>query len=454
MAARAQVSSGPSGRPAQGGRARSTGRTVAPPRYGVDLADSGRSAASRPAPTADVVITPTNDGAEREAEHIAETVTHMPAHTPAAAPPAAPAAGPQPGPGGGEAPSADRMQAAAAFAIRHAGAGEPVSPAILDRLEVGTGANLETARVHARKRHLYRIGRVADGRALMAHEAAHVAQGSNEVRRLDGATGTPARARTGGAATPRAPAAPAAAGPSRVAVAPLPAPPAPATPGAAAAPAPAAAAAAPAPAAQVSSAPAAEGGAAPELLMPEPPTGLSAADRERISDVQQAAGESAAAQENLPSAEQTTADARGAVDEPEAETTGRAEGGLVDALGERPAPSPEIEALCERIREAIRNRRPPDEQSLVRSNPTDEASAAGQQLQSSVSSDTERVQGEYNQMNEPQTGAAQQQGQALTSPRQAAGGPDIAAEGAVPDAVPDEDVSLDADVEANRTSLQ
>jgi len=435
MAARAQVSSGPSGRPAQGGRARSTGRTVAPPRYGVDLADSGRSAASRPAPTADVVITPTNDGAEREAEHIAETVTHMPARTPAAAPPAAPAAGPQPGPGGGEAPSADRMQAAAAFAIRHAGAGEPVSPAILDRLEVGTGANLETARVHARKRHLYRIGRVADGRALMAHEAAHVAQGSNEVRRLDGATGTPARARTGGAATPRAPAAPAAAGPSRVAVAPLPAPPAPATPGAAAAPA-------------------AEGGAAPELLMPEPPTGLSAADRERISDVQQAAGESAAAQENLPSAEQTTADARGAVDEPEAETTGRAEGGLVDALGERPAPSPEIEALCERIREAIRNRRPPDEQSLVRSNPTYEASAAGQQLQSSVSSDTERVQGEYNQMNEPQTGAAQQQGQALTSPRQAAGGPDIAAEGAVPDAVPDEDVSLDADVEANRTSLQ
>ena len=50
---------------------------------------------------------------------------------------------------------------------------------------------------------------------------------------------------------------------------------------------------------------------------------------------------------------------------------------LVAELGERPAPSPEIEELCVRIRETIRAKRPPDEDSLVEADPEGEAVQIG-----------------------------------------------------------------------------
>ena len=67
----------------------------------------------------------------------------------------------------------------------------------------------------------------------------------------------------------------------------------------------------------------------------------------------------------LPTAEENVADARGAVTEPAAETAARAREDLAAALGERPAPSPEIVELCERIRTAIREQRPVDEDDLL-----------------------------------------------------------------------------------------
>jgi hypothetical protein len=89
------------------------------------------------------------------------------------------------------------------------------------------------------------------------------------------------------------------------------------------------------------------------------------------------------------------AEARGEVTEPQEETDARAQGGLIAALGKRPAPSPAIESLCADIRRAIAARRPPDEGSLLRSDPEQEARSAGGEPQSSVQSDADNIRSDY-----------------------------------------------------------
>jgi hypothetical protein len=150
----------------------------------------------------------------------------------------------------------------------------------------------------------------------------------------------------------------------------------------------------------------------------------------------------------MPSPDETVDEARGAVEEPEAETAARAAGELTATLGERAAPSPEIEDLCERIREVIRSKRPPDEESLVQFDPRAAAESAGGQLTSSVEGDAERVQGDYEELDQEPTGTPQQQAAPLETPPEQVETPPVNATQAVPDAVPAEDVSLDADVAA------
>lgn len=205
--------------------------------------------------------------------------------------------------------------------------------------------------------------------------------------------------------------------------------------------------------AEAPTAPRAPGGPV-ELLMPEPPEGLSDADQERLGRTRAQAGAAARTQEALPSAGANVAGARQAVEEPAEETAARAEGGLAAALSARPEPSPEIEALCSRIIAAIRARRPPDEDSLLTTNPREEAEAAGGALQSSVEGDVERVEGSYDQLNEQPEAEAQQHAQPLETPPESVAGPGVDTQQAVPDAVPAEDVSLDADVEASAARMQ
>ena len=195
------------------------------------------------------------------------------------------------------------------------------------------------------------------------------------------------------------------------------------------------------------------GGAEVELLMPPPPEGLSEADQGRITNVSGNARRAGAAQEQLPTAGAGVSEARAAVTEPVEETAARAEGQLVAALGEQPAPSPEIEALCARMREVIHSRQPPDEESLVDSVPRDEAEAAGQTLQTAVEGDTDQVRSGYDQMDETPQGERQQTGDDLNTPPGSVDTPGIGAEQAVPDAVPAENVSLDADTERSAAAI-
>lgn len=190
-----------------------------------------------------------------------------------------------------------------------------------------------------------------------------------------------------------------------------------------------------------------------ELLMPEPPTQLSTAAQSRLEQSQHRAAEAAAVESDLPSAEANVADARAAVEEPEAETQARAEGELVAALGERPQPSPEIEQLCETIRREIRERRPTSESELVNADPQQSAEAAGSQLERSVEGDVNRVQSGYDQLDQQPEGTPEQLPQEMSSPPQSVETPDIAATNAIPDPIPAENVSLEADVAASQARL-
>lgn len=195
-------------------------------------------------------------------------------------------------------------------------------------------------------------------------------------------------------------------------------------------------------------------GLGPELLMPEPPDGLSTTDQERLSTTQRQASEAAAVTEQMPSADETVAESRAAVQEPEAETAARAAGDLTATLSERAAPSPEIEELCERIKTLIRSQRPPDEESLVQFDPQEAAQSAGNELNASVQDDAQRVEDEYSSLQEQPQGSPQQQEQPLETPAGQVETPAVNASQAVPDAVPAENVSLDADVAAQGQRIQ
>jgi hypothetical protein len=269
---------------------------------------------------------------------------------------------------------------------------------------------------------------------LLAHEVVHVLQGDPQLRRAP-------------AAGP-APAPPKPKKPKEKKPAPGQAP-AGAAPGAATA---GGATAGPAP----SAAPAAGGGgeAAPvQLLMPEPPSDVSAATRARIDNVQEQAGAAADANADMPPADQVTEGTRAAVAEPAAEAAGRAQGGVVEGLDQKVAPSPEIEALCQRIYDVIKAKRPPDEDKLVEAKPEDMANQAGGQLDGNVSGDTQRVQGGYDEMGQTPAGQPAPAEQSLETPPATAETPRVNATAATPDGVPAENVSLDADVASSAAQM-
>lgn len=388
-----------------------------------------------------------------------------------------------------------------AAVIRSPGAGSPLPSNVRGRIEPHLGADLSGVRVHNDTRAAQAASSL-QARAftygsniflnktespgdvqLMAHESTHVAQQSSAVQRqpIDDEE-EPEPPASHGSAAPVAPAIPE---PEAPAASP-PAPPesaastaaGPETAAAQAAAeitpeAPEAAVEAPeavegeaAPAEGGAIVPGAEPGASPppaaggeaaggvELLMPEPPAALSPAAENRLEGAQTRAGGAARAQAAMPSAESTVAEARGAVTEPEAETQARAEEALVTALDERPEPSAEIEELCARIRQVIRDKRPPDEDSLVEAEPDEMAQEAGGQLNENVEGDAGRVQGEYNQMQEQPEGTPASEPTPMEGTPPAQETASIDAAQAAPDAVPADDVSLDADVEANQQRME
>ena len=332
-----------------------------------------------------------------------------------------------------------------ADALPHARAsspGDPLADGIRVLLESILGADLSGVRVH-RQPEDRALARDLDARAfalggdiwlgpgesdqdlkLMAHEVAHVLQGDSLLRRAPAGSKSkpkkgPAKKKAGDAGGPSASGG--------------------------------------APAASADAAPAAAAGggdAVPvPLLMPEPPSDLSRDDRARIGEVREQSGQAADAQADMPPAGEVTDGTRAAVAEPAAEAAGRAQGELVEGLDEKVKPSPEIEALCKKIREVIRKKRPPDEDKLVEAEPEEMAKQAGGELDDSIQGDTKKVQGGYDEMGETPSGAPAPAEGPLETPPAETGSPAVHATAAVPGAVPAEKVSLDADVASSAQKM-
>ena len=380
-------------------------------------------------------------------------------------------------PTGGGGASSDGGSAAAAAAISSRGAGSPLLGSTRSRLESSFGVDLGGVRVHegpsastsaralgarafTHQNHIWlgRGERQTDV-SLMAHETTHVLQQDGIVRRQcepgGGLTALIAQwqseVRGEAEAPPWAPAE-AAEAPAAAAAAPEAAPEAALAEEAAEAPAPDREAPSATAGLVVSElpAPGAAGGDPREPLMPPAPEGVTPATAARMGGVSGRAASSARSQADLPSAGETTGSARGAVTEPEAETAGRAEGALAAELDARPQPSPEIEELCARIRQVICSKRPPDEDALVEASPEEMAREAGGELNQAVEGDAERVSGNYEAIDAPREGAPALTPEGIRDPAARAETSALEAAGAAPDAVPAENVSLDADVAASQ----
>lgn len=184
------------------------------------------------------------------------------------------------------------------------------------------------------------------------------------------------------------------------------------------------------------------------LIMPEPPTTLTPAAAARGGAVSGGARGAAKAATDLPPADADIADSRSAVTEPAAETAARAREELAAQLGERPAPSPEIVELCDRIRTAIRENRPEDEDKLLKTDPTREAQKAGATIAGSVESQTAEVGSAYDSMAKPPAGTPTLTPEKIPEQSPTSPGMSVSAASAAPDPIPPEQTSLDADVAA------
>ena len=279
-----------------------------------------------------------------------------------------------------------------------------------------------------------------NGKQLLAHELTHVAQQSKEVRRQVATAAPPVSLRNNTSAQAPPPQArppePNAPQPATATASPG-LPPAEATPGI--------------------SAPEATGEqptAIIEPIMPAPPSSLSPEARERLSQSQANARQNARNNATVPSETESVQEARQGVTEPTQEADARASGALVESLGQRPEPSPEIEELCENILRVIREKRPPDEDSLLQADPEEAAQEAGAQLNSDIESDAGRVGRQYDTLDENPTGEPSQIGQPIESPPQQVGGPEIDAASAAPGPLSPEEVSLDADVAHTSSQME
>jgi hypothetical protein len=435
-----------------------------------------------------LVVNAPGDASERQADRVADHVMRMPgSSTTGLAEDLAP-------PGGAsiqrKSPEGGHINGTGSLAgIRSPGPGSPLAPSVRNRVEPVLGSDLSDVQVHQdsaahQAAHALRAKAFTHGRhiwlganqsaedvSLMAHEATHVAQQDGAVHRkpVDGREDEDALARTSPSSRSSSTTTPPPSAPLPEIPAPRSAPETGVPPGGTNKAERAAQPSLPerggGSAGGNAPGPGAAGGAGlnvaeatpaepVELLMPPPPDGLSGEEQARIERVQERAETATENTASLPPAGETVAEARGAVEEPESETSARAESALVEALGARPEPSPEIEELCQHIYRVIRAKRPPDEDSLVNAQPEEMAREAGGQLNQAVEGDAQRVQGEYDSLNEPREGAPEQQAQEMESPPETAETPDLNAAAAVPDGVSEEQVDLGPDTAASQQRIE
>jgi hypothetical protein len=182
------------------------------------------------------------------------------------------------------------------------------------------------------------------------------------------------------------------------------------------------------------------------VLLPEAPSALSPAAAARLHTVEAGNQGNAAATTTLPSGQQQTDVGRAAVEEPQAEQDARAQQGVVTDVDDRPPPSPEIEQACARIRQVIRDKRPPSEDKLVDAKPREMAQEAGDQMSGDVEQRAGTVRQGYSDMQQPPPGSPSSTPVPPTIPPVGAQTQPVDAGAGTPDPLQPDDVSLNADV--------
>jgi hypothetical protein len=189
------------------------------------------------------------------------------------------------------------------------------------------------------------------------------------------------------------------------------------------------------------------------VLLPEAATGLSAHNQQRLGQVDARNQSAGAMTTALPSAQHSTDGARAAVEEPTAEQDARAQHGVVTEIDQRPPPSPEIEAACTRIREVIKNKRPPSEDTLVEARPREMAAEAGAEMDAGVESRTDGVRQEYADVQESPKGQPSREPVPVQLPPSKVEPPAVDAGAGAPEPSAPEETSLDDDVAAQEQKL-
>ena len=191
-----------------------------------------------------------------------------------------------------------------------------------------------------------------------------------------------------------------------------------------------------------------------ELLLPEAPDTLSESAQARLDSIDTSVREAGTRVGELPTAEASTASARDAVTEPDAETEARGQAGVAQVIDDRPPPSPAIEAACERIREVIRAKRPPDEDALVDAQPREMAAEAGGEMNADIELRADSVRDGYTDMENPPPGQPARTPVPVELPPEQVELPAIDAAAGAPDELPPEEVSLEGDLAAQRTRIE
>ena len=182
------------------------------------------------------------------------------------------------------------------------------------------------------------------------------------------------------------------------------------------------------------------------LLMPPPPSTPAPEQRQRLTKVEHGAGAAAARGKKLPTAPDTVKAARGAVEEPPAETKARAGQKLAHALGAQPIP--QLVKLADEIVCAVKKRRPPEIEDLTKSKANQAAEDAGHTITASVGKEATKVQGSYDSLSPNPAGQPVLKPTKIHPPGTQVTDPGIAAPSAAPDPIPAERLSLDADRDA------
>jgi hypothetical protein len=179
-----------------------------------------------------------------------------------------------------------------------------------------------------------------------------------------------------------------------------------------------------------------------------PSKGASPTEKARLAAVQHRADANRAAEATHQLPSEATDQAHAAAKEPQSEADGRAREGHAQMLEDHAPPDVLVVLWVWRIKMAIRAKRPIDEDDLPKANPKEMAAAAGKEVSGDVKQSSELVPAAYTPVDHPPPGKVSKVPTDIPPDAAAPAAPVVNATQASPDPVKAEQVSLEADKKA------